>query len=283
MIVTGPRSGHGLALLLGWTGGHLRHVMKHASLWHRVGMRTAGCEMSVDKTFLPRERTGISAVVSQLLEVIEGERSSSRPRLIVPHMFSNGGVLLMLSLLDAAHEAGVPLHFDGAVFDSSPSRSVHPLAVPFVIGTGGGTVAERAALTAHHLPHALAATLRSPVSGIAPPLGLFPNLRDPGANPPRKAELFIYSRADRLIPAGAVQEFAEARRTLGVAVSTCEMDGTAHCMHFRGHPQRYQDAVAAFMRELLGERAPPDGVESFDPAKYRLNFGSKLSADPAMW
>ena len=94
----------------------------------------------------------------------------------------------------------------------------------------------------------------------------------------------MYSRSDRLVPAAAVLDFADARRALGVGVSTCEMDGTAHCTHFRGHPDRYQAAVTSFMGELLaGERAPGGRVDGCDPERFRLNAGSKLSGDPATW
>ena len=81
----------------------MRHVRKHSLLWHSVGMRVAAAEISIDMTFFPRQHTSIDAIAHQLLEVIAGERTSERS-LLVPHVFSNGGVLLMLSLIEAARE-----------------------------------------------------------------------------------------------------------------------------------------------------------------------------------
>ena len=74
-------------------------------------------------------------------------------------------------------------------------------------------------------------------------------------------------------------------------VATCEMEESAHCEHFRRHPDRYHDAVGALMAKLTpnmgidgGAAAGKDGgsgctsssAELFDPAKYRLNIGSRL-------
>jgi hypothetical protein len=46
--IGGPPSARGLALLFGWTGGQLRHVSKHASIWHRLGWKTVTALNTVD-------------------------------------------------------------------------------------------------------------------------------------------------------------------------------------------------------------------------------------------
>lgn len=47
------------------------------------------------------------------------------PPLLIPHCFSNGGVILLLQIIERARAAGRPLHFDAIVFDSAPSPLHH--------------------------------------------------------------------------------------------------------------------------------------------------------------
>ena len=253
MLVTGPPRGRGLALLLGWTGGSPRHVRKHAEIWHALGWRTACCAMSFDMTFEPHDRSELPAAVDALLQAVDGE-TGGRGRPVVPHVFSNGGALLMLSLLHAAESASIDLPFAAAVYDSAPSRltpAMLALAAPYVIGLSTQIqLPQRAALAARHTARAIASTLLATArGGFAPPLGLFPRLRDPRFNVPRP-ELFVCSRSDALVDLAHVADFADARRAVGADVTLCEMDGSAHVAHYRAHPRRYTDAVAALVRKL---------------------------------
>jgi hypothetical protein len=56
LLGAGPASSRRLALLLGWTGGSMRHLRKHESLWHTLGVRTVAATNSFDMTFLPETK-----------------------------------------------------------------------------------------------------------------------------------------------------------------------------------------------------------------------------------
>eukprot|EP00966_Prymnesium_polylepis_P277044 6400743-Prymnesium_polylepis.1 len=101
------------------------------------------------------------------------------------------------------------LRFDGAVFDSAPSRRIMPIAAPIVVSASGGGLRE----IARYVPYGIAAQLAAPALGVARPLGAFQELRDPTINIPRP-ELFVCSDGDTLVPRASIEDFARHRAEL---------------------------------------------------------------------
>ena len=124
---------------------------------------------------------------------------------------------------------------------------------PLIIASAGLSLADRLRAFAVHVPYALAAQLAVPFLGApAPPLGLMSQLP---LLPPTH-ELYIYSRADRLVSAAAswmltpIETHARDRERCGSHVSLFEMDGSAHCEHYKRHPAKYAAAVSAFVERV---------------------------------
>lgn len=118
---------------------------------------------------------------------------------------------------------------------------------PLIIASAGLSLADRLRAFAVHVPYALAAQLAVPFLGApAPPLGLMSQLP---LLPPTH-ELYIYSRADRLVSAAAIETHARDRERCGSHVSLFEMDGSAHCEHYKRHPAEYAAAVSAFVERV---------------------------------
>ncbi|EOD12463.1 hypothetical protein EMIHUDRAFT_213749 [Emiliania huxleyi CCMP1516] len=267
---TPPRT-QGLALLLGWTAGSYRHVQKHARLWHGLGMRTATATTDLAMTFQPARLTGIEWVADNLLHTV---RSQPEDSLIVPHVFSNGGALLLLTLLKRAREAGCPLSFDATVYDSAPSRSLWPAQAPLVgwLSTSGLPLRERLALLGRVSANALAAQALAPIKGVEPPLGDFPQLSDPAVNAPRP-ELFMYSGADSLVPARGIEAFAQRRAEVGCDVQLRRFEGSPHCEHYRRHPGVYDAAVRSFVGSLAGWK------DEAQPTERDRDLGAQAPCD----
>lgn len=156
-----------LALLLGWTGGSMRHLSKHGPLWHGLGVRTVAATVSVNSTFLPEWATNIRELATELLDCVDAHREDAemdgQTSRVLPHVFSNGGAMLMLTMLSEARRQGRTLAFDGAVYDSAPSSRAEPYMAPVVIGASGGP--DRLRQLAVHVPYAGLAQLLQPVVG----------------------------------------------------------------------------------------------------------------------
>ena len=150
----GPPNARGLAVLCGWGGSTLKNVCKYASVWHKLGWRTATAAMSIDMTFLPGSWTPANEVARTLAKECRLHRERHGPdALIASHALSNGGVMLMLSVLEEA-SSDEPVHFDGAVYDSAPS-SKHlplPMGAPLIIISAGLPAAETAKSRALQVP-----------------------------------------------------------------------------------------------------------------------------------
>ena len=66
-----------------------------------------------------------------------------------------------------------------------------------------------------------------------------------------RCELFLFSDGDTLVPAAGIEAFAALRRDAhGAATRTVRLERSAHCQHFRTHPEQYERAVAEFIADL---------------------------------
>ena len=257
LVCSGPASSR-LALLLGWTGGKLQHLRKHEKLWHSLGWRTCATTVSINETFFPPAFTTLSSTASELLATCEAHRAEHRSpsgssSLVVAHVFSNGGLLLMLSMLSQTAGAARPRLLDGAVYDSAPSKIIRPRHAPIVIASAGLPRADALLALAVHLPFALVNEAVSALRGGGPgtylePMGSHPDVRDPRRNPPRP-ELALYSDGDHLVRTDEVEDFVACR---GPGMVGCRLGGTPHVGHFRAAPEAYAAAVRQLVERLEG-------------------------------
>ena len=56
------------AVLLGWTGGQLKHVRRHERIWHDLGFETVTAAQSIDDTFFPPAWTRLEATADAALD-----------------------------------------------------------------------------------------------------------------------------------------------------------------------------------------------------------------------
>ena len=236
----GPAAAKRAAVLLGWTGGKLKHVRRHERIWHDLDVRTVTAAQSIDDTFFPPAWTRLEATADAALDAVGGGP-------VIAHAFSNGGVLLLLKMLERAPGLDVA----GLVVDSAPSPPgvVRPAAAPVVILSAGLGAAEAARTLARHAPYALAAEALRPLRGTPPPLDALATFADVGTTCP---ELYLFSEGDGLVPPRGIRAHAAERAARGVDVALREFDDSPHCGHYRAHPVDYARAVADFVGRLDG-------------------------------
>ena len=196
--------------------------------------------MSIDETFFPYYKTNIEDKIRDVSDVVSSYRTNGRA--VCAHAFSNGGAMLMMSVLKRTDT-----EFDASVYDSAPSSWISPIASPIVIASSGDSTPVRTILK--HLPYSTYSTLRSVIKRPLKPFGDFFELKNPNINTPRP-EMYIYSDADRIINANAVEQFADYRESVGChTTSKLKLRNSPHCQHYRMHPEMYETSVESFLRE----------------------------------
>ena len=68
---------------------------------------------------------------------------------------------------------------------------------------------------------------------------------------PSCPQLYIYSSADRVIPAGSVESFIEKQRRAGHEVRACNFVFTPHVDHFRNDPKLYTTQLSQFLDDYV--------------------------------
>jgi hypothetical protein len=196
--------------------------------------------MSIDETFFPHNKTGIDDKIREIAEIVS-KYSDKKP--VLAHAFSNGGAMLYISVLKDTNA-----NFDASIFDSAPSGWISPIASPIVIASSGDPTKLRTIL--RHLPNSFNSTLRSIFQTPPKPFGNFFDLRNPEINKTRP-ELYIYSDIDRIVNAKSVERFAEYRKSIGcLPVKQLNLRDSPHCQHYRLYPQKYEDTIESFLRDI---------------------------------
>ncbi|WMV22368.1 hypothetical protein MTR67_015753 [Solanum verrucosum] len=68
---------------------------------------------------------------------------------------------------------------------------------------------------------------------------------------PSCPQLYIYSSADRVIPAVSVESFVEEQRRIGRDVRACNFVSTPHVDHFRNDPELYTSQLTQFLEDYV--------------------------------
>ena len=68
---------------------------------------------------------------------------------------------------------------------------------------------------------------------------------------PSCPQLYIYSSADRVIPAGSVESFIKVQKRAGHEVRACNFVSTPHVDHFRNDPKLYTCELTGFLEDCV--------------------------------
>lgn len=240
-----------VVLILGWAGSIDKHLAKYSLLYEQKGCITIRCSISMEQILF--KTNGARKVAEKLLELLSDLSLDLNPVMI--HLFSNGGGGVYRQISQLVHQSNPPLlDIRGCVLDSAPSK------VSIFTAVRASFRAIQVKLTWLRYPIAAFVFLvMSTVylyNFIATLLGLSTTQRHSyyramKEDKARCPQLYLFSKADDLVPHKDVQEMVDYRKSKGIDVESICWDDSPHVQHLRVHREAYIAAVYNFLNKCL--------------------------------
>ncbi|XP_077981719.1 transmembrane protein 53-like [Glandiceps talaboti] len=242
-----------VVVLLGWSGCQDKHLAKYAAIYQQQRLATIRYILPMVDAFLrPAKVQETASKIVDLFFDLGLEKN-----VIFFHVFSNNGGFLYRCITEILHDHRKDpklsvIKVGGVVFDSSPA----PATV-----TGASSAIVTAMQSSNFILRYACAVLFVVNAMCVRFLGVFipavhrwdveyrqymPALeQDKGRYP----QLFLYSKADEIVPFADIESFAEQRRKSGVPVRLVCWEDTPHCAHLTKHREEYINQCAQFITE----------------------------------
>ncbi|KAL6128280.1 hypothetical protein ACLB2K_071635 [Fragaria x ananassa] len=262
-----------VVVLLGWLGAKQKHLKRYAEWYTSQGFHaiTFTLPMAEILKYLPggKVEEHIDSLVTHLSDWLEEEQGKN----LVFHTFSNTGWLTYGVMLEKfqKHDPSVMGRIRGCVVDSAPvaAPDAHVWASGFSAaflkkhsvatkGTAGASdqsgmdvlvpkpgATEAALLLVLEKFFEVVLNLPTVKRRLSDVSGLL------SAQQPSYPQLYIYSSADRVIPAESVESFIKEQRRAGHEVRACNFVSTPHVDHFRNDPKLYTSELTQFLEDCV--------------------------------
>ncbi|KAK3592152.1 hypothetical protein CHS0354_019444 [Potamilus streckersoni] len=246
-----------VVLLLGWLGCEEKHLAKYSDIYERKGCITIRYIAPKEITFFKTEL--LPTVASKLLDLIQDYNLEDNP--IFFHIFSNNGSYVYTNILKVLHEDKekklVKLQVKGVIIDSAPGqRRLHQAARAFVVSTPRNFMMRILMVIGIYLYlfwtglKCMFMKLYNPKSLEYNPHYVYENMLHDSYHWP---QLYLYSKADKIIPYQDIDKMIGYRQSLGVHVERVRWDDTAHVSHLMVHREAYMQACIEFIKFCLDD------------------------------
>ncbi|KAE9454311.1 hypothetical protein C3L33_13785, partial [Rhododendron williamsianum] len=268
-----------VVVLLGWLGAKQKHLNRYAEWYTSRGFHAITFTFPMAEILSyqvgGKAEQHIDSLVNHLADWLEEEHGKN----LVFHTFSNTGWLTYGAVLEKFKKQDPSLmgQIKGCIVDSAPVAAPdpqvwasgfsaaflkkHSIATKGVtssnepgvnLSIGSRTVAEaKPAVTEAALLLVLEkffeVVLNLPTVNrrLSDVVGLL------SSGQPTCPQLYIYSSADRVIPAESVESFIEEQRRAGREVRACNFVSTPHVDHFRNNPKLYTSQLTQFLEDSV--------------------------------
>ncbi|KAE9611577.1 putative alpha/Beta hydrolase [Lupinus albus] len=263
-----------VVVLLGWLGARQKHLKKYAEWYTSKGYHviTFTFPMSEVLSYQPggKAEENVHLLVDHLADWLEGENEKN----LVFHTFSNTGWLTYGVILEhlQKQDPSVMERIRGCIVDSAPVSYPDPevwasgFSAAFLkknsVATKGSGFSDESTGSdeaSGSKPAATEAALLLILKKFFEVVLYLPavnrRLSDVlsllSSKQPRCPQLYIYSTADRVIPADSVESFVETQRRAGHDVRACNFVSSPHVDHFRNDPQLYTSQLSQFLDKCV--------------------------------
>ncbi|CAN6481708.1 unnamed protein product [Victoria cruziana] len=266
-------------VLLGWLGAKQKHLKRYAEWYTSRGFNavTFTFPMSDVVSYTPggKAEQHLGLLVNHLAHWM-GEDHGNK---LVFHTFSNTGWLTYGVILEklSHHDQSIE-KIKGCIIDSAPvaapdpqvwasgfsaailkKQSVATKASIRPVEGGVEIVVDANTLALEHKPAvtetALLAILEKFFEVVLNLPSVNKRLSDVldilSSKQPKCPQLYIYSTADRVIPAKSVESFIDEQRKAGHVVRACNFIFSPHVDHFRNNPSLYSSQLTGFLEDCV--------------------------------
>lgn len=268
-----------VVVLLGWLGAKQKHLNRYAELYTSRGFHVITFTFPMTEIlsyqFGGKAEEHVDLLVNHLADWLEEEHGKN----LVFHTFSNTGWLTYGVILEKFKKQDPSLmgRIRGCIVDSAPVAAPDPqvwasgFSAAFLkkhsVATKGTissnesgmnvsvgskevvepkpAVTEAALLLVLEKFFEVVLNLPKVNRRLSDVLGLL------SSGQPSCPQLYIYSSADRVIPAGSVESFIEEQRKAGREVRACNFVSTPHVDHFRNDPKLYTLQLTQFLEDCV--------------------------------
>lgn len=268
-----------VVVLLGWLGAKQKHLKRYADWYTSRGFHaiTFTFPMAEILTYQlgGKVEQHIDLLVNHLADWLEEEHGKN----LVFHTFSNTGWLTYGAILERFqhHDSSLMGRIKGCIVDSAPVAAPDPqvwasgFSAAFLkknsVATKGLTTLDNTGMEVsisnkeniEPKPAVTEAALLLVLEKIFGVVLKLPTVNRRlsdvldmlSSSQPSCPQLYIYSSADRVIPAGSVESFIEEQRRAGREVRACNFVSTPHVDHFRNDPKLYTSQLSQFLADCV--------------------------------
>ncbi|GJR34433.1 transmembrane protein 53 [Tanacetum coccineum] len=256
-----------VVVLLGWLGAKQKHLKKYADWYTSKGFHVITFTFPMSEVLSyqvgGKAEEHVDLLVNHLAEWLEDECGKN----LVFHTFSNTGWLVYGAMLEKFQRQDDNLmdRIKGCIVDSAPVATPDPqvwasgfsaaiLKKNSIAAKGyrnTDDIAAKPAMTETALLVVLEKFFDVILNLPAVNQRLSKVLVQLKSGQPSCPQLYIYSSADKVIPAGSVESFIEAQQRTGRVVRSCNFKSTPHVDHFRHEPELYTTQLSQFLKDCV--------------------------------
>ncbi|XP_069794810.1 transmembrane protein 53 [Narcine bancroftii] len=252
-------------ILLGWAGCKDKHLAKYSYIYKNQGyvvLRYTSPWRQIFFTgfFNKNLRYSARKLLDLLLDIGVEEH------LILFHVFSNAGSMLYRHIIELLFSQSeiyfAKLNVVGTIFDSSPgNRNLQGgvRALNAVLGSSINIFMKCFVIPAF-IFIAFFQVLFYPVLQFIS-LSHYDALK---VDPSRWPQLFLYSKADKIILYRDVEGMIKTRELLNIDVESIDFITSQHVNHFREFPEKYSNKCISFFKECIQTHL----TKSFNDKEY---------------
>ncbi|KAJ3694544.1 hypothetical protein LUZ60_010024 [Juncus effusus] len=272
-------------VLLGWLGARQKHLRKYAEMYNSKGIRSVRFVVPAKELLGIDLGSRVEAKIKELAKEIEDwcsvKEKDGRERNLMFHTFSNTGWLAYGVILDSLKSReDIKNKIRGCIIDSGPCAEINPQV--WAAGFSAALLRKQNN-SIPPLPNQNtedskpdANFTRNYENGIRPSIAetfllsilcrFFElTLKLPDINrklskyisilmneQPACPQLYLYSKADKVIPSSYIEEFIEKQKKFGRTVYAHDFVFSPHVDHFRTYPRQYISKVDEFLNVCSG-------------------------------
>ncbi|XP_064077947.1 transmembrane protein 53-like [Macrobrachium nipponense] len=245
-----------VVFLLGWLGAKDQHLAKYSSIYNQRGCITIRYTSPTSYLFV-RPDIKLLAIARKLLSLLKDMSLDNHP--VFFHMMSNNGSTLYYYISQAMGETDAPaINVRGCIFDSTPApRRIFTAATAIYEVTPGSVWMKLCAslgMVIYLVGWGVLSVLWTIISGKLPKHPPWALVEEQSRCP----QLFLYSKADKLISSDDVDFFIAERQKLGIPVMAKCWTDSQHVQHYRQYPDEYTNSVYNFLTTCLSRDVAKD-------------------------